>query len=128
MTQKIRLVQGDTRPQLVLSVTDDNTGLPIDLSDEGTSALVNFRESGSDTIKVTMLCFKLNGIEDPETGEVNLDAPYDAIGRGGRLVMDWSVDALDTAGDFEAELEITFSDGGILTAYDIARFTIREQF
>lgn len=128
MTHKINLVTGDTRPQLVFDVTDDNTGLPVDFSDEGTSALVHFREAGSDDIKVTMLCFKLNGWTDPDTGEVSFDAPYDALGRGGRLAMDWSVDALDTAGEFEAELEITFEDGGRQTVYDIARFHIREQF
>jgi len=128
MSQKIRLVSGDTRPQLVFDVTDDFTGDPVDFSEDGTSALVNFREAGSDTIKVTMLCFKLNGRTDPETGEVSFDAPYDVLGRGGRLAMDWSVDALDTAGEFEAELEITFEDGGRQTCYDIAKFSIREEF
>lgn len=127
MSKKIRLVQGDTRPQLVFSVTDDNTDLPIDLSDPGTSAVVKFRETGSDTIKATMDCFKLTGIV-LEDDTVSYDAPYNGLGTGGRLYMDWSADALDTDGSFEAELEITFSDGGVLTAYETAKFVIREQF
>ncbi len=127
MTKKIRLVQGDTRPQLVFSLTDDNTDLPVDLSDSGTVAVVKFRESGADTVKATMSCFKLTGIE-LEDGTISYAAPYDALGRGGRLYMDWSADALDTAGSFEAEVEITFSDGGVLTAYDQAKFQIREQY
>lgn len=36
MVTKIRLVQGDTRPNLVLSLYDSRTNAPIDLSDPAT--------------------------------------------------------------------------------------------
>ncbi len=42
--------------------------------------------------------------------------------------MDWSVDALDTAGEFEGEVEVTFPDGRIQTAFAILKFQVREQF
>jgi hypothetical protein len=32
MTEKIKLVQGDTRPVLVCTIKDDTTGLPINIS------------------------------------------------------------------------------------------------
>jgi hypothetical protein len=128
MSDKIKLVQGDTGPQLVLSLTDERTGLPIDLSDAGTSTRVLFREVGSDTTKAVMSCYPIAGFYDPESGTVQTSAPYDVAGRGGRVAMDWSATALDTEGEFEAEVETTFSDGRIQTAYAILKFTVREQF
>ena len=127
-TQKIRLVQGDTKPQLILNITDQRTGLPVDLSDSSTSTLVLFREVGSDAIKESIPTRPIAGYMDPETEEVTTKAPYDIPGRGGRVVMDWTPDALDTAGEFEAEAETTFPDGTIQTAYNILRFQVREQF
>ena len=32
MSEKIKLVQGDTRPALVCTITDDITGAPVDIS------------------------------------------------------------------------------------------------
>ncbi|GAB1836977.1 hypothetical protein U2261_18980 [Achromobacter xylosoxidans] len=127
-TDKIRLVQGDTAPQLQLSMTDQRTRRPLDLSAPGTTARLLFREVGADTVKATMPCFAIAGYVDPETGDVDYRPPYDVAGRGGRLAMDWSADALDTAGEFEGEVEVTFPDGRIQTAFAILKFQVREQF
>lgn len=127
-TNKIRLVQGDTAPQLVLSLTDERTRRPLDLSSPGTTARLLFREVGADEPKATMPCFPIAGYLDPETGEVDNRPPFDVAGRGGRLAMDWSATALDTAGEFEGEVEVTFPDGRIQTAFAILKFQIREQF
>ncbi|MEB6663835.1 hypothetical protein MXL91_20435 [Achromobacter ruhlandii] len=127
-TDKIRLVQGDTAPQLQLSLTDQRTRRPLDLSAPGTTARLLFREVGADTVKATMSCFAITGYVDPETGDVDYRPPYDVPGRGGRLAMDWSADALDTAGEFEGEVEVTFPDGRIQTAFAILKFQVREQF
>lgn len=127
-TEKIKLVQGDTGPQLVLSLMDQRTGQPIDMSDPGTTVRVLFRALGSPTTKAVMSCYPIAGFFDAESGTVVTDPPYDVAGRGGRVVMDWSADALDTVGDFEAEVETTFADGRIQTAYAILKFTVREQF
>ena len=40
MAEKIKLVQGDTRPALVCNITDDTTGLPVDIT--GTAGQVAF--------------------------------------------------------------------------------------
>jgi hypothetical protein len=126
-SSKIRLVQGDTRPSLIFSLRDERTLAPIDLSGPGTTVRMLFREVGADTVKAIMPCYPIGGYQDPETGEINADPPYDVAGVGGRCVMFWSADALDTAGEFEGEVEVTFADG-IQTAYQILKFQVREQF
>lgn len=126
MTEKIPLVQGDTRPQLLFSLTDEkNNDEPIDLT--GASAALKMREVGATALKATLPCGLLPGrvLDD---GTIDAAAPYDVPGRGGRLYMDWTADALDTAGDFEAEIEITFADGQQQTVYDVLRFKVRPQF
>ncbi|MNR49010.1 hypothetical protein D3C85_1683290 [compost metagenome] len=75
-----------------------------------------------------MPCFPIAGYVDPETADVDFRPPYDVAGRGGRLAMDWSATALDTAGEFEGEVEVVFPDGRIQTAFAILKFQIREQF
>lgn len=125
-TKKIALVQGDTRPQLVMSLTDENTGTPINLSDAGTIVRLKLREVDSTVIKATLVCQKLSGMLLPD-GSVNLAAPYDTPGSGGRVFMDWTEQALDTAGEFEGELETTFGDGTIQSVYKFIKFKVREQ-
>lgn len=116
MAERIKLVQGDTRPYLIIDLTDETTGAPINVSDAGTSVVVKFREAGADTIKATLTCYKLA----TETGQ--------ALGAGGRVQAAWPAGALDTAGSFEGEIEITFADGSVQTVYDKLKFTVREQF
>lgn len=125
MSDKIYLVQGDTRPDLVFSITDQNTGLPIDLSTATT--VVKFRANGSTTVKATMNCVPLPGIVQAD-GTVSAAAPYNVAGFGGRVAMTWSPTALDTAGDFEGEIEVTFTDGTVQTIYDLLKFKVRSQF
>ena len=82
-TNKIRLVQGDTAPQLQLSLTDERTRRPLDLSTPGTTARLLFREVGADGVKATMPCFPIAGYVDPDTKEVDYRPPYDVAGRAG---------------------------------------------
>ena len=59
MAEKIKLVRNDTKPYIVLSLTDLNTGDSIDVS----SAVVKmyFRATGSSTILATITATKLAG-------------------------------------------------------------------
>ncbi len=50
----IRLVEGDERPVIVLTLTDDNTGSPIDLSLSTTVVTIKFREAGTTTLLSTI--------------------------------------------------------------------------
>jgi hypothetical protein len=127
MAEKIKLVAGDSRPQLILSITDQDTGVPMNFSEVGTAVKVKLRAAGDTAVKSTMTCGKLIGLVLTD-GSVNYDSPYNTPGSGGRVYMDWNPGALDTAGEYEAEIEITFTDGTIQTVYDLLKFRVREQF
>lgn len=107
----IRLVQGDSKPIIILTLTDDNTGLPIDLSASATEVNVKFRASGSTALLSTIPCTKTNGGAD---GKVQFDFT------GGVLDVD--------PGMYEGEIEITFGPAGTQTVYDTLRFRLRQQF
>lgn len=125
MTAKLKLVQGDTLPAVILSVVDKTTGDPLDLS--LATCLLKVRAVGSDELKDEIVCGKLPGWVNPD-GELIEDAPYDVAGAGGRLIAYWNDDSLDTAGEFEGEVECTFPDDKIQTVYEVIKFTVRPQF
>lgn len=129
MAGKIRLVRNDTRPQLVFSLTNEQslTNDPIDLSDPAITMLFKFRKAGDTAYKNAMPVYPLPGIV-LDDGSVDFTPPYDTLGLGGRCYMNWDATALDEAGDYEGELEITFGDGSIQTAFEILKFTVREDF
>ncbi len=128
MASKINLVQNDTRPFLALSLTDTVTGLPIDFSDAGTTVYVQFRAAGSTTIKDTMTCQKLPGVVSDDGVTVLYPPQYAVPGSGGRLLMKWSATALDTPGEFEADVQSHFADDTVQTTYSLLKFTVREAF
>ena len=109
MSEKIKLVQGDTRPQIKVTLTDDTTGLPVDIT--GATCRMKFRAVGS-----TELIETLTGIV--------LDGP------NGVVVFSWGPTSLDVgAGDYEGEVEVTYASGqGIQTVYDPLKFKVREDF
>lgn len=126
MADRIKLVQGDTRPVVTVQLADDAG--PIDLSNPGTSILLKFRAEGSTTLIVELEGTKLTGHEADST--LDTAAPYDVAGAGGRCQFSWADStALDgDAGNYEAEIEITFADGTVQTAYNLLKFKLREQF
>lgn len=107
----IRLVQGDSKPIIVLTLTDDNTGLPIDLSASGSTVQVKFRAAGSSILLSTIACTKTNG------------------GGDGKVQFDFSGGVLDVdPGMYEGEIEIDYGAAGTQTVYDVLRFRVRSQF
>jgi hypothetical protein len=108
MSDKIKLVQGDSRPQIQVTLTDDTTGNPIDLT--GATAVMFFRASGDTGILDT-----LNGVITSATNGV--------------VVFAWNPTTLATAeGDYEGEVQVTFSDTTIQTAYSLLKFRVRADF
>jgi hypothetical protein len=110
MAEKIKLVQGDTKPALVCNITDEITGLPIVVT--GATVLLKFRAVGSDTLTATVT----GSVTDGVNGQVAFypaSAPAMLLGE---------------AGDYEGEIQITFSDGTIQTVYDLLKFKLREDF
>lgn len=108
MADKIKLVRGDTRPQIKMTLTNEITGAPIDIT--GADLLFRFRETGT-----TEVLDIINGVvTDGENGEV---------------VFLWNEDSLNVdPGEYEGEVEITFPSGEIQTVYDLLKFKLREDF
>lgn len=123
---KIQLVQGDTGPALTFSITDDTTGLPVDLSAGGTVVRFKFRQVGASTLKGTITASKLTGrlLTD---GTIDTTGSYATAGAGGRVQVAWASTSLDTAGDFEGEIEITFASGIIQTVPAKVQLAVRPQ-
>lgn len=110
MSEKIKLVQGDTRPALVCTVTDDTTGAAINIT--GATVLLKFRAAGTTTLQATVT----GVVTDGPNGKVVFypaSAPEMLAG---------------TPGDYEGEIEIEFVDGQIQTVYDLLKFRIRQEF
>jgi hypothetical protein len=110
MSEKIKLVRNDTRPALVCTITDDTTGAAINVT--GATVRLKFRVSGSETLTATVI----GSVTDGSAGQVAfypVSAPEMLQGE---------------PGDYEGEIEITFSDGQVQTVYDLLKFKIREDF
>lgn len=120
-SETIYLVQGDTLPQLKLTLRDQNkaaTGATLDPEDpttwakmdlNGATVRLKVREVGGTTLKDTLT----GNLTDAANGEV---------------VFIFSTTTLDTSGVFEAEVEMTASNGSIQTVYDLIKLQVREQF
>lgn len=119
----IKLVRGDTLPQLTMTLKDSNTAAagttlnaddsdtwaPIDLT--GATIKMKLREVGASTVKEVLPMYIFGG--DPTQGTV---------------FMDWSSTALDTAGKFTGEIEITYGNSSIVTVFKQLSFIIREDY
>jgi hypothetical protein len=126
MAEKIKLVQGDTKPVIVIALNDETSGDPIDISTATTR--LKFRATGSSSILTTVTGVKLAG-KLKSDGTIDSTSPYSTPGVGGRVQFLWADGDLNQpAGDYEGEIEITYADGTIQTVYDMLKFKIREDF
>ena len=117
----IKLVVGDTLPELTFNLKDSNTaasGKTLDAEDSTTWAAVNLtggavklriREVGKTTVLSTITAT----LSAPSAGTCTLIFPS----------ATWS-----TAGTFEGEIEFTKSDGNIQTVQDFIKFKVRDDF
>jgi len=127
MTEKIKLVKGDTRPQLKVVVRDEGTKEVIDISG-ATSVRLLFRQAGSEVLQATLTGTLLTGFEE-EDGTITTSAPYDVAGVGGRVVFPWSAGDLDCdPGQYEGEIKVTFADSTMQTVYEALKFVVRDRF
>lgn len=110
MTDKIKLVQGDTRPALVCTLTDDTTNAAINIT--GCTVVLKFRALGATTLQATVI----GVVTDGPAGQVVFYPASDPAMLEG------------TPGDYEGEVEITFADGQRQTVYDTLKFKVREDF
>lgn len=130
----ILLVQGDTNPPLIVSLTNEeyntisgNTTItPIDVS--SANVVLKLRKSTSNTVFANVDGTNLTGVVDITTGEVSSNSPYDVAGVGGRVAFYWSSDDLIETGLCEGEIKITYSNATIQTVYNLVPFKIRSKF
>ena len=117
----VKLVVGDTLPELNFTLKDSNTaasGKTLDEEDNTTWAAVNLtggsvklriREVGTTTVISTITAT----LSSPSTGECSLIFPSGT----------WT-----SAGTYEGEIEFTKSDGNIQTVQDFIKFKVRDDF
>lgn len=106
----IKLVQGDNLPEVTLTLIDQQTDNPLDLSASTTSIVVKLRALGGTTVLSTLSCVKTNG------------------GLDGVLMFYFPANTLDIpAGQYQGEIEISYN-GQYLTVYDLLQFTLRAEF
>jgi len=126
-TQKILMVQYDTRPDLVLSLTDERTGQPFDLSVPDIYIFIRLREIGAQTTSLYGYANPIAGRVNSDTDDIDIQPPYDVAGRGGRCVMKWENMGMLSTGEYEAEVTVYFPHGQ-QTAYNLLRISVRERF
>ena len=110
MAEKIKLVQGDTKPALLCTITDDTTGTALALT--GATVRLKFRAAGATELTATVV----GTLTDAANGQVVFfpaSAPEMLQGE---------------PGDYEGEIEITFADDTVQTVYDLLKFKVRGDF
>lgn len=107
MAERIRLVQGDNRPYIRLTLKQAD-GTAMNVADA--TVVVYFRRAGEAAILATLSCTKLNG---GTNGEVSFNFP------GNTLNVE--------PGAYEGEIEVDFA-GEKQTVYEVLKFSVRAQF
>jgi len=110
MADKIKLVRNDTGPQIKLTLTNQETGTPVNLT--GGTVTMHFRRVGE-----TVVLFSRAAYINPSTAA------------NGEAILGWATGALSLeAGDYEGEIEVVRSTGERETVYDVLKFKLREDF
>lgn len=110
MATSFNYVQGDTGPQIKVTLVDEDTNAATDLT--GATATLHFRAAGESTV-----LFSRNLFIQSDTAT------------SGIAILQWqSNDLNQEAGTYEGELEVIRSSGLRETLYETLRFRIREDF
>lgn len=119
--QTVKMVTGDTLPEVTVNLKDSNTaaaGKVLDENDNttwapivltGATVRMRIRAVGSTTILKTLTMT----ITDADNGQAATVFPSDTFVE---------------PGVYEGEIEITFSGGGIQTLFDLIKFNVRGDF
>ena len=117
----IKLVVGDTLPELNFTLKDSNTaaaGKTLDADDSTTWAPVNLTSS---TVRFRIREVGSTSVLSTITGTVTSAA-------NGQVTVAFPSGTWTTAGTFEGEIEHTTSGGGIQTVQDLIKFQVRDDF
>ena len=102
----VDLVQGDTAPILRGTITDDETGQPLDLT--GCTVFFQMRKKDDHRYTINASC----SIVDEETG---------------RVAYSLAANDLNTPGEFQAQYEVHYPDTTVQTTYVPITINIRRQ-
>lgn len=110
MADVIRLVKGDSKPVVIVTLTDDVTNSALDVSSAATTVSVRFRKAGTTTLLSTISCSKVN------------------TGSDGKVQFDFSGGILDNVdpGSYEGEIVVSTSGAGTHTVYELLNFRVRD--
>lgn len=117
----IKVVVGDTHPELNFTLTDSNTaatGKVLDPEDVTTFAPINLTGS---TTRVRIRKIGTTAVLD--TIVCSITAAAD-----GKCSMVFTSSTFTEAGFYEGEIEITKADGNIQTVNDLIKFNVRDDF
>ena len=107
MADTYKYVQGDTGPQIQVTITDTD-GAAVDLTNG--SVTLHFRAAGTTTV----LFSRALALADAANGQA---------------VLQWATTDLNVdAGNYEGEIETVLSSGQRETRYELLKFKIREDF
>lgn len=120
-SQTLNVVTGDTLPAMTFTLRDSNTaasGYTLDPNDSATWAAINITGA-----TVVLRVREIGSTSTPTTlSGVVVD------GSAGTVMVNFTSTTFPSAGQYEGELEITFSSGGIQTVVDLVKFKVRESF
>ena len=117
----IKLVVGDTLPELTFKLKDSNTaasGQTLDVENETTWAAIDL-SSGSVKFRIR------------EVGQTTVLQTITATitnATGGECALIFPTGTWTAAGTYEGELEFTKSNGQIQTVQDLVKFKVRDDF
>ena len=122
--ETINLVTGDDLPALEIVLRDSTAaarGQTLDVGDPSTWSFLNLTN-----VNAVKLKMRREGIETlVDTITFTRVQPY----TDGKVIMDWGSATLDDGvGNYEGEIEITYTDGKVLTVPDLLKFNLRAQF
>lgn len=122
---RLPVVRGDT-PQVLISLVNPLSGLPVDISPASTVVTLRIRPIAG-ALKASVACTKLTGrVRDDQT--IDTDPPYHVAGVGGRAVASCPANVFDAEGSYEGEIRVTSGSGTIIrTAYSLISFTVRNE-
>ena len=110
MAQVFKYVQGDTGPQIRVTLTNEDDNAAVDLT--SATVTLHFREAGAESVLFSR-AFYIN----PDTAT------------NGVAVLQWATDDLQVdAGTYEGEIEVVRSSGVRETLFEKLKFKIRADF
>ena len=117
----LKLVVGDTLPQLNFTLKDSNaaaSGFTLDVEDETTWAPINLTGA---TVKLRIRQVGSTTVLSTITATITSAA-------NGTCALAFPTGTWTTAGTFEGEIEHTTSGSGIQTVQDFIKFKVRDDF